>query len=430
MRDLNQTEKLELETLIDQTSLQSVLMALSEICGEKAEHVETAWHAASIAYFGREPKRLTLGEAALLVALPQSPEARRPDRSASAARRARDRILDRIADAGIFEAAEIAQAKGESVPAERRPMPWFAPHAAADAVAALPSRPVVRLTIDAAWQASLEELARERAKALGPAISVAILAVDHASGEVRARVGSADFFDERRAGQVDMTNALRSPGSTLKPFIYGLGFEDGIIHPETLIEDRPVRYGSYMPENFDLTFQGTVSVRRALQMSLNVPAVAVLDRVGAGRFTARFRQAGGALVLPQGEVPGLAIGLGGAGVRLSDLVMLYAGLARLGTMVPLVELLDLAESAEQRAVETRRLMRGAGRRKSWQCVRCTGVAAAGGATTSRSGGLGCRWYEASLRCGDVCSIARPAGSALHHDFRGRCRRWRADFLRP
>ena len=110
-------------------------------------------------------------------------------------------------------------------------------------------------------QKTLQELARERARALGPQISVAILAVDNASGEVRARVASADYFDARRAGQVDMTQALRSPGSTLKPFIYGLGFEDGLLHPETLIDDRPVRYGSYAPENFDLTFQGTVTVR-------------------------------------------------------------------------------------------------------------------------------------------------------------------------
>ena len=136
------------------------------------------------------------------------------------------------------------------------------------------------------------------------------------------------YFDARRAGQVDMTQALRSPGSTLKPFIYGLGFEDGLIHPETLIDDRPVRYGSYAPENFDLTFQGTVTVRRALQLSLNVPAVAVLDKVGADRLTARLRQAGAALVLPKGEAPGLAMGLGGVGITLTDLTMLYAGLAR------------------------------------------------------------------------------------------------------
>jgi len=293
--------------------------------------------AASLAYFGKEPRRLTLGEAALLVALPQSPEARRPDHSSMAAARARDRVLDRVAAAGIIDPAEVVRAKVEPVAAARRPMPILAPHAADDAVAASPGRSLVRLTIDAPWQASLEQLARGRARTLGPGISVAILALDHATGETLARVGSADYFDPERSGQVDMTTAVRSPGSTLKPFIYGLGFEDGIIHPETLIEDRPARYGVYAPENFDLTFQGTVSVRKALQMSLNVPAVAVLQRVGAGRFTARLRQAGGALVLPRGEVPGLAMGLGGVGVRLADLVMLYAGLARLGTVVPLIE---------------------------------------------------------------------------------------------
>ena len=145
----------------------------------------------------------------------------------------------------------------------------------------LPKQKVHRLTIDAALQKNLEDLARERARALGPNLSVAILAVDNATGEVLARVASSDYFDERRAGQVDMTDALRSPGSALKPFIYGLAFEDGIAHPETLIEDRPVRYGAYAPENFDLTFQGTVTARRALQI--------VAQRAG-GRAARRRRR--------------------------------------------------------------------------------------------------------------------------------------------
>jgi penicillin-binding protein 1C len=301
--------------------------------------------AASLAYFGKEPRRLTLGEAALLVALPQSPEQRRPDRSVASARSARDRVLDRVAAAGAVPWDEVERAKREAVPDGRAPMPMLAPHAADAALAAAPERGVHRLTIDATLQRNLEELARERARSLGPEISVAILAVDHATGEVLARVASADYFDVRRAGQVDMTAAVRSPGSTLKPFIYGLGFEDGVIHPETLIEDRPIRFGGYAPENFDLSFQGTVTVRRALQLSLNVPAVAVLDRIGANRFAARLEQAGGSFVLPQGEVPGLAIGLGGVGVTLRDLVTLYAGLARLGTTVPLTEHVGSGEEA-------------------------------------------------------------------------------------
>jgi len=289
--------------------------------------------AAALAYFGKEPRRLSLAESALLVALPQAPELRRPDRSVDAARNARDRVLDRVAAAGIVPLDEVARARLEPVPGGRKPMPVLAPHAADAVVAAAPEHGIHRLTLDATLQKSLEDLARDRARALGPMISIAILALDHASGEILARVASADYFDATRAGQVDMTTALRSPGSTLKPFIYGLGIEDGLIHPETLIEDRPVRYGSYAPENFDLSFQGTVTVRKALQLSLNVPAVAVLDKVGASRFTARLEQAGGSLVLPKGEVPGLAMGLGGVGVRLMDLVALYGGIARLGTTI-------------------------------------------------------------------------------------------------
>ncbi len=308
--------------------------------------------AASLTYFGKEPRRLTLGEAALLVALPQSPEARRPDRFAETAARARGRVLDRVASAEQMPAAEIERAKAEPVPDARRPLPMLAPHAADAAVAAAPDTRVHRLTIEAGLQRRLEELARERARALGPDVSVAIVAIDQVSGEVRARVGSPDYFDARRAGQVDMTQALRSPGSALKPFIYGLAFEDGAVHPETLIEDRPVRYGSYAPENFDLTFQGTVTVRHALQFSLNVPAVALLDRVGANRLTARLAQAGAPLVLPKGEVPGLAMGLGGVGIRLGDLTMLYAGLARQGTTLPLLE----RRNAAAEPASPRRLM--------------------------------------------------------------------------
>lgn len=296
--------------------------------------------AASLSYFGKEPRRLSLSQSAMLVALPQSPETRRPDRTPDIARRARDRVLDRMAQAGRVPPDEIAIAKAEAVPLARLPMPSFAPHAADQALAAAPNRNPIRLTIEAPLQKNLETLARERARALGPDISVAIVAVDNASGEIRARVASSDYFDDARAGQVDMSQALRSPGSALKPFIYGVAFEDGLVHPESLIEDRPTRYGNYAPENFDQTFQGTVTVRRALQMSLNVPAVALLDKVGASRLTTRLAQAGGPLTLPKGEVPGLAMGLGGVGVKLTDLTMLYCGIARLGTTVPLLERSD------------------------------------------------------------------------------------------
>jgi len=322
---------IQLERKLSKDDILTLYLALAPY-GGNLEGVRAASHA----YFGKEPRRLSLGEAALLVAIPQSPEARRPDRSAEFARRARDRVLDRISPDRI-PGDEIVLAKAEPLHGGRRMMPMLAPHAADQAIAEGQGRKVIALTIDANIQKPLEELARERARALGPDISVGIVAVDNATGEVLARVAGADYFDERRAGQVDMTQAVRSPGSTLKPFIYGLAFEDGLIHPETLIEDRPIRYGSYAPENFDLTFQGTVSVRKALQLSLNVPAVALLNAVHANRLSARLADAGGHLILPKGETPGLAMGLGGVGVTLTDLTMLYAGLARGGNTIALNE---------------------------------------------------------------------------------------------
>ncbi|WP_354067729.1 penicillin-binding protein 1C [Bradyrhizobium sp. OAE829] len=294
--------------------------------------------AASIAYFGKEPKRLSLAEAALLVALPQSPETRRLDRHPEVARAARDRVLERMVNEQRVSEEDAVQARAVAVPRLRKPMPILAPHSSDQSMATVKDTLVIKLTLDAGLQKTLEALARDRAIAQGPNISVAMIAVDNESGDVLARVGSSDYFDERRAGQVDMTRAVRSPGSTLKPFIYGLAFEDGFVHPESLIDDRPIRFGSYAPENFDMTFQGTVPVRKALQLSLNVPAIALLDRVGSSRLSSRLKQAGGNLVLPKDEAPGLAMGLGGVGVTLQDLAQLYAGLARLGTTKPLREI--------------------------------------------------------------------------------------------
>ena len=331
---------LEMERHLTKNEILDLYLALAPF-GGNLEGVR----AASIAYFGKEPKRLSLAEATLLVALPQSPETRRLDRHPDVAVKARDRVLDRMVEEGAVARDDAVQAKTVPVPRLRKPMPILAPHSSDQAIATVKDASVIRLTLDSGLQKVLEALARDRAIALGSNISIGIIAVDNASGDVLARVGSADYFDDRRAGQVDMTRAVRSPGSTLKPFIYGLAFEDGFIHPESLIDDRPIRFGSYAPENFDMTFQGTVPVRKALQLSLNVPAIALLDRVGASRLSSRLKQAGVNLVLPKDEAPGLAMGLGGVGVTLQDLTQLYAGLARLGNTKPLREIMMAKDDA-------------------------------------------------------------------------------------
>lgn len=296
--------------------------------------------AGSLAWLGKEPRRLSAAESALLVALPQAPEARRPDRHPDAARQARDRILARVLALGLIDPETESVARREPIPTQRRPFPLLAPHVTERLTRAYPDRAELRLTLDSGLQSRLETLAAERASALGPRVSVAILAADHRSGEVLASVGSAGLLEGDRAGFVDMTLAPRSPGSALKPLIYGLAFELGLAHPESLIEDRPTTFSGYAPENFDRGFQGTVTVRRALALSLNVPAVQLLDAVGPARLVARMRRAGADPRLPDATPPGLAIGLGGVGVTLTDLVRIYGAIARGGRALPLRELRD------------------------------------------------------------------------------------------
>jgi penicillin-binding protein 1C len=294
--------------------------------------------AASLAYFGKEPKRLSIAEAALLVALPQSPETRRPDRFPEAARAARNLVLDSALARGLISAAECDLARRDAVSTQRRAFPALAPHASEAAMRRAPGQRIYPLTLDAKLQGSLETLAKESAQRLGPKLSAAILVIDNATGEILAHVGSADYFSQEGAGSIDMTQAVRSPGSTLKPFIYALAFETGAAHPETLLDDRPAHYGAYAPQDFDLSFQGAVTARKALQLSLNLPAIELLAEIGPSRLLARLRNAGAAIVLPDEAAPGLAVGLGGLGVKLRDLAALYAGLARGGSVPTLLEL--------------------------------------------------------------------------------------------
>ncbi|WP_417666967.1 penicillin-binding protein 1C [Roseibium sp.] len=291
--------------------------------------------AASLTWFGKEPKRLTPAQAALLVALPQSPEGRRPDRHAEAARMARDRVLDRAVQAGVLSGDEAKAAKRESVASARRQMPFLAAHAARRAVLEAPERSIHELTLDLELQEALEELVESRVQGFGPRLSAALIVADHETGEVLASVGAPDLLDQARLGHIDMTLATRSPGSTLKPLIYGLAFEEGIAHPESLIDDRPIDIGGYKPTNFDLAYQGQVSVREALQLSLNTPAIQLLEAVGPARLLARIKRSGAQPVIGGKEAPGLAVGLGGLGLSLRELTGLYASLAHEGQVVPL-----------------------------------------------------------------------------------------------
>ncbi|MGR3435127.1 MAG: penicillin-binding protein 1C [Shimia sp.] len=278
--------------------------------------------AASLAWFGRDPARLTPAQIALLVALPQAPEARRPDRHPEAAARAVSRVMDRLVAAGVM----AEEAVPAPVPRTMRGMPMRAPH-----MADRWRGTGAALTLDPRLQAAVEGVAARAALRMGRGRSVAILVAEHGDGAVRAAVGSAGY-GAAREGFVDMTRAVRSPGSTLKPLVHAMAFDAGLAHPETILPDRPHDFGGWRPANFDGAFRGEVTARAALRDSLNVPVVHLADAIGPARLMAAMRASGMAPELD--SAPGLAVALGGVGVRLEGLVRLYGMLARGGAEMP------------------------------------------------------------------------------------------------
>ncbi len=286
--------------------------------------------AASWAYLGKPASRLSHAEAALLVVLPQSPSRLRPDREPERARIARDKVLARMVSQGLWSMEDVREARVERVVARALEPPRHAQLLAQRLRDAAPGASRIRSTIDSDLQRMLEERVAAYFSDLPPRTSAALLVVDNATLEARAYVGSVEFGDPQRLGHVDMVKAWRSPGSTLKPFLYGLALDDGLIHSESLLVDAPQSFGDYRPGNFDMAFNGPVAASEALRLSLNVPAVDLLDRVGPARFAARLENAGIALKWPQGGAPNLAMILGGTGARLEDLVGAYAALNRDG----------------------------------------------------------------------------------------------------
>ena len=312
--------------------------------------------AASLAYFGHEPTSLTDGEQALLIALPQSPEARRPDRRPEAARAARRAVLDKLVRIGALSQIAALEAEAEALP-RRAVFPGLAWHLSGDLARAAPTdQSSIVSTIDADLQARLEPMARAAASAQGAEVTAAILVVEVKTRAVRALVGSAGR--DRPGGWIDLTRAVRSPGSALKPFIYAFAFDDGALAPDTQITDAATRFADYQPENFDHMFHDKVTAREALAYSLNVPAVATLEKIGPEAFAARLESAGVRLVRPKTAIKasGLALALGGAGITPRDLAVLYAALADGGVAKPLA--FTQVQAAKRAATGGARIVRG------------------------------------------------------------------------
>ena len=284
--------------------------------------------AASRAYLYKPAQRLTHAEAALLAVLPQAPSLLRPDRYPQRARSARDKVLQRMQ--GRWSQGVVADALTEPVTAQQLRAPLLAPLLAERMRKS--QRETIRIdtTIDPAAQAMLESLLLDRVRNLPPRVSLATLVMDNTTLEVLAYAGSADFSDAARFSHVDMVRASRSPGSALKPFLYGLALDEGLIHSESLLADAPQSFSGYQPGNFQQSFHGMVSVSEALVKSLNVPAVEVLERLEPVRFSAMLRRGGLKLEFARDASPNLSVILGGAGTTLEELVGAYSSLARQG----------------------------------------------------------------------------------------------------
>lgn len=285
--------------------------------------------AASWSYLGKPPSQLTRADAALLAVLPQAPSRLRPDRHPERAQAARDKVLRRLGEFQVWPKAQVDEALEEPVFLAPRREPSLAPLLARRLNRA-GSPPLIRTTLDAGLQQRLEDLLLGWRARLPERTSAAILVVEHESMAVRAYLGSVDIADTSRFGHVDMVRALRSPGSTLKPFLYGMALDAGLIHSESLLQDVPRHYGDYRPGNFASGFIGPVSASEALATSLNLPAVQLLEAYGPKRFAGELRSAGLPIRLPALAEPNLALILGGGGSRLESLVAGYSAFARAG----------------------------------------------------------------------------------------------------
>lgn len=292
--------------------------------------------AASDGYFGKRAQDLSLAEAALLAGLPQSPSRFRPDRHFARAKKRQGYVLDRMAACGVISDAERDAAARQPLAVRRLSSPFDAPHFC-DYASALgrfePGTCMVRTTLDPDLQRIAERALRRQMDSLADAgvQGGAVVVLDVADGSVRALAGSSDYFDAGAKGQVNAALAARSAGSTLKPFVYALAFDSGIMSPHTTLADVPMQFPDYKPENFDSTFYGLVSARDALILSLNIPALQVEKNVGQARLYATLQDLGFTTINRPASAYGLGLVLGNAEVRLLDLANAYACLARGGT---------------------------------------------------------------------------------------------------
>ena len=293
--------------------------------------------AASHFYFGHEPSTLSLGESALLTTLPRGPVYYDPLRNPENALKGRNRVMHQLMKKGVFPAAEVDRNMQLPLPESIRPVPLEALHFSRMVLDRIGPVPVIETTLDNSLQQAAQDKVRNHVARLRTQdIDNAACVIIHIpSREIRALAGSADYFEKGYGSAINLTETKRSPGSTLKPFLYALAFEQGKLVPGTFIYDIPVDYSGYSPENYDRTWSGQVTVRQALAKSLNVPAVNTLAITGVEEFITLLRKGGISTLDKDAAEYGLPLALGGCEMKLTELTNLYACLGDRGRYKPL-----------------------------------------------------------------------------------------------
>ena len=249
----------QLELMFSKKEILSIYLTLAPY-GGNIEGIK----AASLLYFNKQPNKLTVSEAALLVALPQSPSRTRPDKNIQNASAARDKVLHRLLNSKIISEKDIVEAKQIKIEGDRYSFPFLSPHLARRLVKQDPSQNIFHTHIKKELQISAQQILEDAIEAEGKELNGAAIIVDNKTGAVISYVASSDFFNQEREGQVDYIRAIRSPGSALKPFIYAMAFSENIAHLRQLY---PMKRG-VMARIDHLTLTGHIMVRFRLIMHL------------------------------------------------------------------------------------------------------------------------------------------------------------------
>ena len=281
--------------------------------------------AASMAWLQKPPAALTMAEIGLLVALPQAPEQRRPDRHPQAAIAAKNHVLRSVADHLAIGTEELDEHLDEGLRLARYVPPSLAPHLLDRNLAEGSYAFGQPTTINADWQETATRILAQQVQRLGPPINGAALVVERETGYVRTYVGSADYLDAARKGAVNYLRAKRSPGSTLKPLIYAAALDRRLIAEHHVFDDRRLQRGGYAPANFDGTYSGAITLREALIRSRNIPAIEVLHALGETTFENQLRSFLGSSVA-HAEPAGLSLAVGGFHLTPENIAELYLNL--------------------------------------------------------------------------------------------------------